>query len=427
MMEPNPMPKIARRLLVSTLLAFAAACGSSKPAGTGTGGKDGSGSAGSGSAAGQAGGSAGQSGSNGSAGAASSDAASDGTGAARSDAGTNNDGGPSEGGTLIDARTTSGAISATTGGTLTFAGGAFAVQSGALATDTTISIMTYAPLLGTPELETILDGIVDIQPDAMTFMVGKPALLALEVGALPAGKRAVVSVIFGAGWNDLPTSVANGKAYASVTQLARYAVRAVDDVACGATFTEDVACGTGTLPLAWTVAGFCNANLDANEFPATDKLLAACADMGASTAVTGGEMDFNDDLTYASNLLPPQKATLTLMLSAACTNAATSCAAVANQIVSGGTSFVDASCTGTPTAGCLCTGVYRPPLLATTATGKYTASGGKIALLGYPQAPARSYCVNSQTTPQRLYYSWGTVNGAGSGQFGFVLTKKILN
>jgi hypothetical protein len=125
--------------------------------------------------------------------------------------------------------------------------------------------------------------------------------------------------------------------------------------------------------------------------------------MGASTPVTGGSATLNDDLTYSTTLVAPKRATLTLMLSAACTSASPSCGAVAGQIVSSGTSFVDAACTGTPAAGCMCTGVYRPPALTAPATGNYTVSGGKLGFTG--SIPARFHCGNNQTIPQKLYYS----------------------
>jgi len=462
------MMKTAQRILLATLLATAAACGSSNNSpkdASGTAGKgDASGTAGADAAAGAAGGAAGAAGSSAAGadggsdatGAAGSDAAddaagaagsdahpdatgaagaeagadatgaagaeagSDATGTAGADASTGSDAGASDVATGTDATQASSPITAASGGTLTIADGTLSIQTGGLAADTTITVAASAPTGATPDQASVIGDVLELGPSGTTFTAGKPALLALKLGTVPSGKRAVISTLVSNAWVDQPTIVANGKVYASLAHLSTYAVRAVGAVDCGTTFTTDVSCGTGTVTGTWNVVNFCNSNLDGSEFPSTDKLLAACTEMGQATPVTGGAATLNSDLTYSSTIVPPKKATLSLSLSATCTSSAASCDAVADQIVAGGT-FVDAACTGTPAAGCACTGVYRPPVLSAAATGNYTVANGKLGFTG--SIPARFYCANNASTPQKLYYAWGSVNGAGSAMFGFIFTQ----
>ena len=146
-------------------------------------------------------------------------------------------------------------------------------------------------------------------------------------------------------------------------------------------------CG-GDVVGAWSFLGFC-ANLSVEN----QVLAAACP--GSSISAFGvtltGQLNYNADLTYtASNWHETFSATETVPL--ACTNGATSCAAMSgttNDSSTGTTVTTTTTCTGTTVCTCHVSGNQT----LTSETGTYYITGTTIDMSGTETSGTFPYCV----------------------------------
>jgi hypothetical protein len=239
------MTKTAQGILLSTVLATITACGSTKPANTGTGGRGGAG--GTSSIAGSSG-TAGSTATAGTMGSAGADAGTGTTGAAGSDAGSDaaNDV-PAQ----TDGGTTTTNIKAATGGTVTAAGLTVVIPAGALAADTDITV-AVSDGVGLPGAATLVAKVYDLGPTGTNFL--KPVGLAIDfdTAKVAAPKVATVAFLQTGAWVRLADSSTNGtKASATTTHFTPFSVVNADPLTTDAGATPDsadaapvVQCGT---------------------------------------------------------------------------------------------------------------------------------------------------------------------------------------
>jgi hypothetical protein len=401
------MIKSVQLFLLSTLLVTAA-CGTSKTTpndATGSAGTTGSagsggttGSAGAGGASGTTGaagtgGATGTAGADGGAGTSGSDAAAGTTDAPGSDGGsdvaTTSDGGGS------DAVTTTKAITAAIGGTLTVTGGSINIPAGALAADAMITVKESVPASDTPNKDQINGLIYDFGPNGTKFKTPVELMLPLT-GAVPAGKLAVIAFLDTATnvWVPLGSSVVGAAGAQKVDALTmHFTPFAVLLVPTGGICPSTAACG-GSLVGTWEITTFCHggpqesAGVDCKD--GTFQFARAVWDLtGTMTIAADNSYSFARTI-HVDRLVndPP------------------GCIALANTILNPKIALCDdlvpglntefslttTTCAGSIAAGCTC---FSPTPMALTETGTIVPTGTTYIATktgGQPGAPD-SYCV----------------------------------
>ncbi len=267
-------------------------------------------------------------------------------------------------------------IEAAAGGIVDFGGGSLTIEAGALAADTTISVVEL-------DAGALPDGAsvfaaYDFGPDGTVF--DPPARLRLDaVESPPEGRRAAASRLESDAWVDLPGGSHAGSLYAEVDHFTTVAGRWIAGAWRECSFTP---CG-GDLLGTWRVEGHCSNQ----EF--TPPEVAWCPGVeGHVEEVLSGEGTYNEDGTWVSSYA--QSAFTVTTFSAECVTASGlgTCAAINDEIYSG-----DAVCVGDPAIACVCTAT----LASDTAEsgGTWTADGNSIAVTvtGGPTLTGE-YCVD---------------------------------
>ncbi len=398
------MTKPAHRILISTLLATLAACGSSKPANTGTGGSGGSGvTTASGGTTGtggttSTGGSVASGGTTGTGGSVASGGTT-GTGGttptpgADGSAGATSPARPDGGGS--DVATTTKAITAATGGALTITGGAVNIPAGALAADTTIAVQESSPAMDTPNKDQIVGLIYNFGPNGTKFKTPVELTLPLT-SAVPPGKSAVVAFLDTATnvWVPIASNVSGATGAQKVRALtSHFTPFAVLLLSTGGACPATAACG-GSLVGAWELVTFCKAGPQ-------ETVTVDCKDgsFEFATAVWDltGTMTIAADNTFttARTVHADRFVTVPPACIALGNTVVTPKIATCDDLVPGLNkefSLKTTICSGTVAAGCTC---FSPTAVLQTQTGTIVPSGTTyIATLtgSQPGAP-NAYCV----------------------------------
>ncbi len=387
------MTNPAQRILIAMLLATLTACGSSKPANTGTGGSGGSG----GTTA--TGGTAGTGGTTATAGSTGSDG-SVGSDVGGSDVGVGSDrsaGSDSSVGSdsSSDVATTTKAIAAATGGALTITGGAVNIPAGALAADTMIAVRESSPGTDTPNKDQIVGLIYNFGPNGTKFK--SPVELTLPLtSAVPTGKSAIVAFLDTATnvWVPLASNVSGATGAQRVTALtSHFTPFAVLLLSTGGACPATAACG-GSLVGAWELTTFCKAG--PQETATVDckdgsfEFATAVWDLTGTMTIAADNTFTTARTVHADRFVTEPPACIALANTVFTPKIAT-----CDGLVPGLNkefSLMTTICTGTVAAGCTC---FAPTAVPQTQTGTIVPSGTTyIATLtgGQPGGP-NSYCV----------------------------------
>jgi hypothetical protein len=388
------MTKALQRILLSSVLATAAACSSSSTSTPdGSAGTDG----GSDAAAGTTG-AAGSTGDAGTTGAAGSDggapdapSTTDGTGAAGSDGGSG-DTSPADGGGTT---TTTTALTAATGGTVPVTGGSLKIPAGALSADTTITVKELTPDANTPNKDLINGLIYDLGPDGTKFKT--PVELTIAVtGTIPTGKLATLAYLDASTktWQPISSNVVGAAGAQKVVGLTShftpYAILLVPE---GTQCPAPAACG-GSLVGSWVITTFCQQKpskpvvIDCKD-GTYQTAYATISAGGTFTVSANNTYTFVNEIVATRNVSSPPACIALRNASVPADKQVTTCQQIEPELTKEFSATT--TCQGTVAAGCTCiaTTVMPGESAGTVATEGTTFTTTKTG--GQPETS--SYCV----------------------------------
>ncbi|MEA2696095.1 MAG: trimeric autotransporter adhesin [Myxococcales bacterium] len=292
-----------------------------------------------------------------------------------------------------DALTTTHAITAARGATLTLTGGSLRIPASALATDTSITVTESVPSTDTPNRDLINGLIYDFGPDGTAFKT--PVELALPLtDRVPTGKSAVIAFLDAPTktWVPLNSSVVGTAGAQKVIGLAmHFTPYAVLIVPVDSLCPTPASCG-GALVGSWEVASVCQAN--PTPVVSHDCMDGTFETARAVTTVTGTlAITANNTYTFTRTIsidrlvsFPPGCIALTNVTESPATAA---CAGLEPDLT---TAFSTATiCAGTVTDGCTC---FAPAPTSGVQMGTILVQGTSFVTSATGEAPmASTYCV----------------------------------